>query len=355
MIRKSTINLKFANRGKLEALDRLLVECVRVVNVFINELWNSKTPVFPNLKTDTWLSARLQQNLSKQAAEIVRSQRKKRKKTKPILQRKSFNLDQRFVDLRFNENSFDLWIRFRSLGGKLILRLPSRKHRHLNQFLAKGWQLRKGCRLRRTERGFFVDLYFEKPEPAKRTKGQAIGLDCGYKKLLADSKGRVHDLGLEVVYEKIARKRQKSKAFNRALAERDNLINQTINAIDFENVNLVVVEDLKNVKKGSKGRIRKKFNNKLQRWSYPKVLRKLSSVCEESGIEFLKVNPAYTSQTCSACGHTDRRSRSGESFVCTCCGMKMDADHNAAVNILHRGMFSPSAVEENGAFRSHVC
>ena len=51
-----------------------------------------------------------------------------------------------------------------------------------------------------------------------------------------------------------------------------------------------------------------------------------------------RVDPAYTSQTCSSCGTVDSRSRKNQaSFVCTACGYRDSADRNAAVNILNRG------------------
>jgi transposase len=50
-----------------------------------------------------------------------------------------------------------------------------------------------------------------------------------------------------------------------------------------------------------------------------------------------RVNPANTSRGCPACGAVDAASRvSQELFKCTSCGHTMNADHNAAVNILRR-------------------
>ena len=47
-----------------------------------------------------------------------------------------------------------------------------------------------------------------------------------------------------------------------------------------------------------------------------------------------KVNPAYTSQRCSACGHVDAKSRESQAdFRCTACGYACNADVNAARNI----------------------
>jgi transposase len=46
------------------------------------------------------------------------------------------------------------------------------------------------------------------------------------------------------------------------------------------------------------------------------------------------VNPACTSQRCSACGHVDRNSRESQAqFRCTSCGYASHADVNAAINI----------------------
>jgi len=47
-----------------------------------------------------------------------------------------------------------------------------------------------------------------------------------------------------------------------------------------------------------------------------------------------KVNPAFSSQRCSACGHVDAKSRESQArFVCTACRFACNADVNAARNI----------------------
>ena len=47
-----------------------------------------------------------------------------------------------------------------------------------------------------------------------------------------------------------------------------------------------------------------------------------------------KINPAFTSQRCSACGRVDRGSRESQAvFRCTACGFAGNADVNAAINI----------------------
>ena len=47
-----------------------------------------------------------------------------------------------------------------------------------------------------------------------------------------------------------------------------------------------------------------------------------------------KINPAFTSQRCSACGQVDRGSRESQAvFRCTACGFAGNADVNATINI----------------------
>jgi len=51
----------------------------------------------------------------------------------------------------------------------------------------------------------------------------------------------------------------------------------------------------------------------------------------------IAVNPAYTSQECSDCGEVVKKSLSTRTHACKC-GCVMDRDHNAAINILNRGI-----------------
>jgi transposase len=81
--------------------------------------------------------------------------------------------------------------------------------------------------------------------------------------------------------------------------------------------------------------------NKMQYWSYCKTIGKIERLCEENGVLLTKVNPAYTSQTCSNCGCVDKKSRNGENYICQHCGYEIDADLNASINISRMGVYNP--------------
>jgi transposase len=61
-----------------------------------------------------------------------------------------------------------------------------------------------------------------------------------------------------------------------------------------------------------------------------------------------KINLAFTSQRCSACGHVDAQSRESQArFAYTACGYACNADVNAARNIA-----AGHAVPARGGFRA---
>lgn len=58
---------------------------------------------------------------------------------------------------------------------------------------------------------------------------------------------------------------------------------------------------------------------------------------EAIGKNIIKVDPRYTSQKCSRCGHIHKGNRKGHSFRCLKCGFQIHADLNAARNIAFIG------------------
>jgi putative transposase len=53
--------------------------------------------------------------------------------------------------------------------------------------------------------------------------------------------------------------------------------------------------------------------------------------------EIVEINPAYTSQDCSNCGKRVKKSLSTRTHFCSC-GAVLCRDHNAAINILNKGI-----------------
>ena len=77
------------------------------------------------------------------------------------------------------------------------------------------------------------------------------------------------------------------------------------------------------------------FNDSILRnWSYYELQSMVEYKADRIGIKVRYINPAYTSQTCSKCGYTDKENRqTQEKFKCTKCGFELNADHNASINI----------------------
>ncbi|QHK16617.1 transposase [Methanomassiliicoccaceae archaeon DOK] len=69
------------------------------------------------------------------------------------------------------------------------------------------------------------------------------------------------------------------------------------------------------------------------------LVRKVEAKAERACIPLVKVDPAYTTRTCSCCGLVgEKMPLTRRVFSCPRCGLEMDRDHNAALNILGSGM-----------------
>lgn len=72
----------------------------------------------------------------------------------------------------------------------------------------------------------------------------------------------------------------------------------------------------------------------LRNWSYFELQKMIEYKAKREGIEVRYVNPCFTSQKCSKCGYIDKENReTQEEFICKKCGLKLNADHNASINI----------------------
>lgn len=74
--------------------------------------------------------------------------------------------------------------------------------------------------------------------------------------------------------------------------------------------------------------------------SWSAFFHQLAAKAAEAGRKLVKVNPAYTSQTCSQCGHRQKMPLSERTFDCPCCSAHLDRDLNASLTILRLGLQS---------------
>lgn len=155
---------------------------------------------------------------------------------------------------------------------------------------------------------------------------------------------------------KLARKQKKSKnrikqrlsvarAFQRERNLRKEWVEQTshrltrlFHTVVFENLNM------KGMTKAAKGtmenpgvnvRAKSGLNRELLRLGISHLMTRCQQKAELRGGNVVFVDPRYTSQTCSCCGHTHKNNRKNQAvFKCQKCGHTENADRNAAVNIL---------------------
>jgi putative transposase len=72
-------------------------------------------------------------------------------------------------------------------------------------------------------------------------------------------------------------------------------------------------------------------------WPFHQIGSFLEYKARRAGVPFIEVDPAYTSQVCPRCGHTERANRpTRDHFSCRRCGLAGPADHVAGVNVRNR-------------------
>lgn len=96
----------------------------------------------------------------------------------------------------------------------------------------------------------------------------------------------------------------------------------------------IVIEDLNIGYSKTKS---KRVNYLLKRMSIQSLKNYILDYSKQLGIKVTQVNPAFTSQQCSCCGHIEKANRkTQEKFSCVLCGYQINADVNAAINIKER-------------------
>jgi len=97
---------------------------------------------------------------------------------------------------------------------------------------------------------------------------------------------------------------------------------------------VIVFEDLAPMEMGRSRGLRKSILDVA--WS--QFISLTVAKAEEAGRRVILVNPRNTSKMCSSCGELVPKRLSDRIHTCPRCGLVMGRDHNAARNILHRGL-----------------
>lgn len=186
------------------------------------------------------------------------------------------------------------------------------------------------------------------PLPAS---GASVGIDRGITALIATSDGELVDnpkhftkaeKALRKAQRRLARRKKGSTRREKARLVVAKLHRKTQRQrLDFihkltthlvKHYDLIALEDL-NVQ----GMSRSKLAKHILDAGWSTLMQQLDYKAEYAGRQVIKVNPAYTSQTCAACGHVGKDNRRTQArFECRSCGHTANADINAAQNILAR-------------------
>ena len=102
---------------------------------------------------------------------------------------------------------------------------------------------------------------------------------------------------------------------------------------------LFVLEDLSGVRHATE-KVNLKNRYISVSWSFYDLEQKLIYKAKNNQSSVIKVDPAYTSQTCPVCGHTERANRNKKKhvFCCKNCGYQSNDDRIGAMNLYRMGI-----------------
>ena len=215
----------------------------------------------------------------------------------------------------------------------------------------------KTATLRRSSTGkWFVSFSCACPQPVPLPPtGQPVGIDVGLTMFAAFSMGAEianprffrHE---EKALAKAQRRLSKAEKGTPARAERRKVVARVYERSawrrgDFtqqhsrrivDAFDLIAVEDLSVNRMVHNHCLAKSMHDAA--WSQFADL--LSYKAAWAGRRYVAVNPAHTSQDCSQCGHRQPLSLADRIYTCPCCGVVLDRDRNASLNILRLGQQS---------------
>ena len=209
----------------------------------------------------------------------------------------------------------------------------------------------KTCTVRKDGTHWYACFSAEYEPTPRPIPLKAVGIDVGLKSFATLSDGseianpkhlRKAESSLKRVQRSLSRKKKGGKNRKKAKVvvanlhlkvrnQRSDFHHKTARAIVDAN-GLIVAEDLK-----IKNMVRNRHLSKsISDAGWGNFLLILASKAEEAGCRFEKVKPHHTSINCSCCGTAVLKTLATRTHRCHVCGLVLDRDHNAAINILKR-------------------
>ena len=191
----------------------------------------------------------------------------------------------------------------------------------------------------------YINLIYRVPQPTQTPDGETLGVDRGLYKIAVTSKGgeytsnqvravrRRHQHTRATLQQKGTRS---AKRRLRAMSGREKRFMSDVNhcvskhLAHTPSIGRIVLENLTGIRRNRCNKTTRKW---LGQWAFHQLEFNIIYKAHQLGIDVVLVDPAYTSQRCSACGYTDRNNRRKGTFACRSCGFTTNADVNAAINI----------------------
>ncbi|GHO66773.1 transposase [Ktedonobacter sp. SOSP1-52] len=212
----------------------------------------------------------------------------------------------------------------------------------------------KRVRLVRRADGYYCQFVVQAERKIEHVPtDKQVGIDVGLKAFYTDSEGetvenprhyRKAEKRLKRLQRRLSKKQKKSKnrkkarqavakAHLKVQRQREDFARKQANAL-VSSHDLIAFEDVQ-----IRNMVRNRhFAKSIHDAGWGRFLLWVHYYATLHGIPVVAVPPHYTSQQCSGGGTLVKKTLSVRTHVCTGCGVVLDRDHNAAVNILQKAL-----------------
>lgn len=333
-------------------LYRTLLAWNEAANYISSHAWMTKSFRAYDLHHATYYTVREQFGLAAQAAirviAVVADAYKLDKRTKRIFRRLgSMTYDNRILSWSLSRSEVSLW----TLDGRQRMAFVCGERQRMLLESLQG-----ECDLVYRDGEYFLHQVCNVVEDDSFDPDGWLGVDFGIVNIATTSDG-LQFSGVVVLGVRKRRRRQRrrlqakqtrsAKRRLRLLSGREARFATDVN----HQISKRIVEEAQRTKRGiavenlAGIRVRTGFRrsqrDNLHSWAFHQLRMFLAYKAQLAGVPLVAVDPKYTSQRCSVCGHTERANRpSQDVFSCKSCGYAGHADFNAARNIAGRALVS---------------
>ncbi len=335
-----------------QALSQTIEQYTWSFNAVCEYGWENNLANGVELHKATYYEHRAITNLPSQLVCAARVKGTEALKSAKVLKKKGASVNcpvSKHCPIRYDARSYTIWfdrqeVTILAIGGRIKLSFEVTEH--YRQYLI--WKNTSADLICDRKGRWWLHIVMETDTPKADPTTQVVGVDLGIATPAVDSNRnkygsdhwkQVEDRTFELRRRLQSKGTKSAKRHLKKLSGRQKRFRKDCDHVlskllvqSVESGATLVFEDLTNIR--GRAKMKRATRRRLHGWGFAQFQAFVTYKAEAKGVKIGFVDPRYTSQKCSQCGHIERGNRPTQSeFRCKKCGFECHADYNASINI----------------------